>query len=99
MNRDDDLDRPCHYCIRLKGVLDSKWSAWFEGFLITHREDETILMGSVVDQAALHGLLAKIRDLGLPILSIQWLAHDEALGDEIHDQDDRPVCQSGKEEQ
>jgi len=59
------------YQIRIKGILDEKWSDWFDGFNIMHQgEDETVLEGQVPDQEALHGLLARIRDLGLPIRSI-----------------------------
>ena len=62
---------PEAYEIRLKGHLDARWTGWFDGFTITLTEDgETILTGSVADQAALHGLLKKVRDLGLPLLSI-----------------------------
>jgi hypothetical protein len=57
--------------IRVKGQLDQHWSDWFEGLTITHTDqNETVLTGLVVDQAALHGLLAKLRDLGLPIVSV-----------------------------
>ena len=57
--------------IRVKGQLDEHWSDWFEGLTITHTDqNETVLAGPVVDQAALHGLLAKLRDLGLPIVSV-----------------------------
>ena len=57
--------------IRVKGQLDEHWSDWFEGLTITHTDqNETVLTGPVVDQAALHGLLAKLRDLGLPIVSV-----------------------------
>ena len=57
--------------IRVKGQIDEHWSDWFEGLTITHTDqDETILSGTVVDQAALYGLLAKLRDLGLPLLSV-----------------------------
>ena len=60
------------YHIRVKGILDEKWSDWFDGFTITPQaDDETLLVGSVPDQAALHGLLTKIRDLGLPLLLVQ----------------------------
>ncbi len=55
----------------MKGILDEKWSDWFDGFTIAPQGDETLLIGPVADQAALHGLLAKIRDLGLPLLSIK----------------------------
>jgi len=59
------------YQIRLKGYLDSQWSDWFDGLEITREEDgNTLLTGQVVDQAALHGLLKKIRDLGLTLISI-----------------------------
>jgi hypothetical protein len=57
--------------IRTKGQIDEHWSDWFESLTITHTEQgETISSGLVVDQAALHGLLAKLRDLGLSILSV-----------------------------
>ena len=57
--------------IRVKGRIDDHWSDWFEGLTITHTDqDETILSGTVVDQAALYGLVAKLRDLGLPLLSV-----------------------------
>jgi hypothetical protein len=59
------------YRIRVKGSLDTMWSSWFNGLTITPLDsDETLLTGPVADQAALHGLLAKIRDLGLPLLSV-----------------------------
>jgi hypothetical protein len=59
------------YHIRIKGHLGPRWSEWFEGLTITPEDTgDTVLTGSVVDQAALHGLLRKVRDLGLPLLSI-----------------------------
>ena len=65
------------YEIRVKGNLDLRWSDWFDGFSITPVGDgETLLIGSVADQAALHGMLHKIRDLGLPLLSVQRLGRD-----------------------
>ena len=57
--------------IRVKGRIDEHWSDWFDDLTITHADDETILTGTVVDQAALYGLLAKLRDLGLPLVSVQ----------------------------
>ena len=62
---------PRLYEIRLKGHLDDRWAAWFSGLTLT-REDsgETCLTGLVVDQAALHGLLRKVRDLGMPLVSV-----------------------------
>jgi hypothetical protein len=71
-------DQPSMYTIRIKGRLDRKWSDWFGGFTITNLEnDETVLTGWVADQAALHGLMAKLRDLGLPILLVERLDEDE----------------------
>ena len=59
------------YEIRLKGHLDSRWAAWFDGLTLTNQTDgTTTIRGPVVDQAALHGLLQKIRDLGLPLVSV-----------------------------
>ena len=57
--------------IRVKGQIDQHWSDWFDDLTVTHTEqNETVLTGPIVDQAALHGLLAKLRDLGLPIVSV-----------------------------
>ncbi len=62
---------PVAYRIVVKGHLDQDWTEWFEGLTITPVENgETILSGPVVDQSALHGVLIKIRDLGLPLLSL-----------------------------
>jgi hypothetical protein len=59
------------YEIRLKGHLDSRWAAWFDGLGLTHQSDgTTIISGLVADQAALHGLLQKVRDIGLPLVSV-----------------------------
>ena len=59
------------YEIRLRGRLDSRWAAWFDGMALTTADDgTTVLAGPVTDQAALHGLLQKVRDLGLPLLSV-----------------------------
>jgi hypothetical protein len=72
------FNRPSLYHIRVKGILDEKWSDWFDGFAITPQaDDETLLAGPVADQAALHGLLGKIRDLGLPLLSVQRVESEE----------------------
>ena len=61
-----------HYEIRVRGVLGSDWSAWFDGLLVTSDEHgQTLIAGPVVDQAALHGLLAKVRDLGLELLEVR----------------------------
>jgi hypothetical protein len=59
------------YEIRVQGHLDARWTAWFDGLCLTHQSDgTTLLQGSVVDQAALHGLLGKVRDLGLPLIAV-----------------------------
>jgi hypothetical protein len=61
-----------HYEIRVRGVLDGGWSAWFDGLRVTSDEPgQTLIAGPVTDQAALHGLLAKIRDLGLELLEVR----------------------------
>jgi hypothetical protein len=62
---------PDRYEIRLKGHLDSRWAAWFDGLSLTNESDgTTIIHGPVVDQAALYGLLQKVRDIGLPLVSV-----------------------------
>jgi hypothetical protein len=67
------------YEIRLKGHLDDRWAEWFEGLTITLEEDgDTLLTGPVLDQAALHGLLKKVRDLGMPLVSVSPLEHGQA---------------------
>lgn len=66
-----DSSQPTIYRIRIKGQLDSQWTDWFEGLTITLDDNgDTLLTGPVVDQAALHGLLKKIRDLGMPLISV-----------------------------
>ena len=62
------------YEIKISGHLDPKWTDWFNGFrIVPQANDETLLSGAVEDQAALHGLLAKIRDLGLTLLSVNQI--------------------------
>jgi hypothetical protein len=59
------------YQIRIKGHLDERWSGWFEGMTIILEENgETTISGPVIDQAALHGLLKQVRDLGMPLISV-----------------------------
>ncbi len=67
----EDHDEPARYEIRIKGHLDDRWADRFEGMRFAHESDgTTILSGPVVDQAALHGLLRRVRDLGMPLLSV-----------------------------
>lgn len=73
------LTGPAFYQIRVKGALDARWEKWFEGLTITAVADETILSGTVADQAALHSLLAKIRDLGLPLISVNFVSAEVQL--------------------
>jgi hypothetical protein len=71
-------DQPWRCEIRLEGHLDERWTDWFEGLTITRNANgETRLTGLVVDQAALHGLLRKVRDLGLPLISVNRLEPDQ----------------------
>lgn len=62
-----------HYQIRVDGVLDSRWAAWFDGLQVSDDGEETVISGPLADQSALHGLLAKIRDLGLCLVSVHRL--------------------------
>jgi len=67
------------YVIRIKGHLDDRWSDWFGGLTILLEEDgNTLLTGPVVDQAALHGLLKKFRDLGMPLVSVNFVHPGQA---------------------
>jgi len=62
---------PGDYEIRLKGHLEPRWAAWFDGLRLTNELDgTTVIRGSVVDQAELHGLLQRVRDLGLPLIAV-----------------------------
>jgi hypothetical protein len=72
-----EFDQTTAYQIHLKGILDSSWSDWFGGFTITVEGNETILTGVVPDQSALHGILDKINDLGLSLISVTKLAQVE----------------------
>ena len=79
MSNDSKFDKPGIYHIKVKGTLDRKWSDWFDGFDIRYEvEGETLLIGTVRDQAALHGVLTKIRDLGLLLLVVQRIEREEA---------------------
>jgi hypothetical protein len=76
-------DRAARYELRVRGVLDRHWSGWFDGLQVSSdAPGQTLIAGPVADQAALHGLLAKVRDLGLPLLSVQRIGPEQKPGDE-----------------
>ncbi|MCH7610927.1 MAG: hypothetical protein IIB10_09640 [Chloroflexi bacterium] len=80
----EDPYEPGLYEIRIKGHLDDRWADWFEGLTITLEDNgDTLLTGPVVDQAALHGLLRKVRDLGIPLLSVNRVEPGQADGSEV----------------
>lgn len=71
LNAQIGSSQPTIYQIRIKGQLGRQWTDWFEGLIISLGDNgETLLTGPVVDQAALHGLLRKVRDLGMPLVSV-----------------------------
>jgi hypothetical protein len=75
-----DANRTMVYQIRIKGHLGQQWMSWFEDLTIALEEDgDTLLSGPVVDQSALHGILKKIRDLGMPLLSVNSVLSDRAV--------------------
>jgi hypothetical protein len=71
LNSKTNPGKPMVYQIRIKGHLDAQWTDWFDGLTIRLEEDgDTLLTGPVIDQAALHGLLKKVRDLGMTLVSV-----------------------------
>lgn len=68
-----DAGRAAYYEIRVDGALDSRWAAWFDGLDVRTEDSETVISGLLSDQAALHGVLAKVRDLGLCLISVRRL--------------------------
>jgi hypothetical protein len=66
-----DSSQPMAYQIRITGQLDARWADWFEGLAITLDGSDTLITGPIVDQAALHGLLKRVRDLGMPLVSVR----------------------------
>lgn len=80
----EDHYEPGLYEIRIKGHLDDRWAHWFEGLTITLGDNgDTLLTGLVVDQAALHGLLKKVRDLGMPLLSVNRVEPGQADASDV----------------
>jgi hypothetical protein len=74
-------EQPVVYQIRIKGQLGPQWTDWFEGLIITQEEDgNTLLTGPVIDQAALHGILKRVRDLGMPLLSVNSVESGQEKG-------------------
>jgi hypothetical protein len=72
-------ERPAgRYEIRLTGHLDARWAAWFDGLTVGHKSDgSTVLSGPIADQAALHGVIQRVRDLGLPLISVTQVETDQ----------------------
>ncbi len=80
----ENRDRPVVYEIRIEGHLDDRWAAWFEGLALKREADGvTLLAGPVVDQAALHGFLRKVRDLGMPLISVIRVSTDRTDASEV----------------
>ena len=71
-------DGPARYEIRVAGVLDGRWAVWFDGLQVSGQGEETIIYGLLADQPALHGLLTKVRDLGLCLISVRRLETGQA---------------------
>lgn len=69
---------PARYQIRVEGILDQRWTAWFEGLQMTSEGQQTVISGLLPDQPALHGVLNKVRDLGLCLISVHRLGPDQA---------------------
>src|SRR5690348_5470174 len=86
-NLESDPDQPMIYQIRIEGYLGREWEDWFSGLTITALDNgETLLTGPVVDQAALHGLLRKVRDLGVPLLSVVRMKPDQTVALDVKEE-------------
>jgi hypothetical protein len=95
LSNERKFDKPAIYHIRVKGNLHERWSAWFDSLTITPQPGgDTLLTGLVHDQAALHGHLAKIRDLGLPLLSV---SREGSHGENEGERQPAPNGQAGDE--
>ncbi len=80
MTNEHEINQPAIYQIVVQGILDPSWSKWLDGLTITADDNETVLVGSVLDQSALHGILAKINALGLSIVSIERMSQPKKEG-------------------
>ena len=86
INWESDPGQPTVYQIRIKGQLGRQWTDWFEGLTLTALDNgETLLTGPVVDQAALHGLLRKVRDLGVLLLSVSRVEPGQADASDVNE--------------
>ncbi len=96
-NSEIDPGQPLVYQIRIKGHLGREWTDWFEGLTITLEDNgETLLTGPVVDQAALHGLLKKVRDVAMPLLSVMRVKPGQAEASDV--KETHQHCSKKKEE-
>jgi hypothetical protein len=85
-NSESDPGQPPVYQIRIKGHLGREWADWFEGLTLTALDNgETLLTGPLVDQAALHGVLRKVRDVGLPLLSVVCVKPGQADASDVNE--------------
>ena len=84
INSESDPGQPMVYQIRIKGHLGRQWTDWFGGLTITLEDNgDTLLTGPVVDQAALHGVLKKVRDLGMPLVSVNRVTPSQAEAPDV----------------
>ena len=78
--QDSRKSAPPHYVIRVKGHLEARWATWFDGMSLAKEDDgTTTIQGPIVDQAALHGLLQKLRDVGIPLISLTQVGADHLM--------------------
>jgi len=91
INSESDPGQPVVYQIRIKGHLGSQWTDWFGGLSITLEDNgETLLTGPVVDQAALYGLLRKVRDIAMPLLSVVCVKPGQAEASDVKQAHEQP---------
>jgi hypothetical protein len=76
MENSHNSEKAEYYRFQVKGHIAQRWSDWFDGFDLQYLGEDTLILGEVMDQAALHGVLAKIRDLGLPIILVEKIENE-----------------------